>query len=505
MIDGTHILYMEDDPGLARLLQKRLRRAGYEVDVAPDGEQGLAQYRANHYDVIIIDQRMPGQEGIEVIRTLATEAHSPPMIMVTGTGNEPIAVEAIKLGAADYIVKDPDGGYLELLPSVIEQALYRRKLVRQRRTAEAALRASEARYRLLAENSFDLIGLLDLEGNILYASPSHFRVLGFRPEELQHQNIFQILHADDKATVLDAVTTLLDSQEAVKLEVRLPNKQQEWILVEAILSIVAAPNNNDDDAPHILFSARDITQRKQAEEALNQYAADLQAHNEELDAFSHTVAHDLKTPLSHIVGLSSFMVNVHREMEPDELNENLNSILESGQQMSNIINELLLLASVRKQMVKTRPLQMEQIIEGALRRLAYVIDQSQARIGMSEIPEPWPEALGYGPWVEEVWINYISNGLKYGGHPPCLELGATPQADGTVRFWVRDDGPGLTSEQQKRLFIPFNRLSQVRAEGHGLGLSIVRRIVEKLGGQVGVDSTPGQGSVFLFTLPGVAE
>jgi signal transduction histidine kinase len=102
-----------------------------------------------------------------------------------------------------------------------------------------------------------------------------------------------------------------------------------------------------------------------------------------------------------------------------------------------------------------------------------------------------------------VWANYISNALKYGGRPPRLELGATDGADGTVRFWVRDNGYGLTTEEQARLFTPFTRLSKVSAQGHGLGLSIVRRIMERMGGKAGVESQQGLGSLFTFTLPGI--
>jgi signal transduction histidine kinase len=137
-----------------------------------------------------------------------------------------------------------------------------------------------------------------------------------------------------------------------------------------------------------------------------------------------------------------------------------------------------------------------------MQRLAYMIDECSAEI---TLPDSWPIALGYGPWVEEVWVNYLSNALKYGGQPPRIEVGATVQADGTVRFWVCDNGPGLASEEQARLFTPSTRFDQVRAKGHGLGLSIVRRIVRKLGGQVGVESEIGQGSIFSFTLPGVAS
>jgi signal transduction histidine kinase len=122
------------------------------------------------------------------------------------------------------------------------------------------------------------------------------------------------------------------------------------------------------------------------------------------------------------------------------------------------------------------------------------------------LPDNWPVALGYGPWIEQVWVNYLSNAIKYGGEPPRVELGADASGDaglsqGRVRFWVRDNGPGLGEEEIGRLFVPFTRLDQARAQGHGLGLSIVRRIVEKLGGGVGVESEPGEGSLFYFALP----
>ena len=110
--------------------------------------------------------------------------------------------------------------------------------------------------------------------------------------------------------------------------------------------------------------------------------------------------------------------------------------------------------------------------------------------------------MGHAPWVEEVWVNYISNAIKYGGQPPRVELGADVLADGAVRLWVADNGAGLPPDVHARLFTPFSRLDQIRARGHGLGLSIVRRIVEKMGGQVGVQSGAAGtiGCRFYFTL-----
>jgi signal transduction histidine kinase len=144
---------------------------------------------------------------------------------------------------------------------------------------------------------------------------------------------------------------------------------------------------------------------------------------------------------------------------------------------------------------------MAGVVSGALQRLSYMTTECRPELVM---PERWPVALGYGPWLEEVWANYLSNAMKYGGKPPRLELGADMACD-KVRFWVRDNGPGLTPEQQARLFTPFTRLHQVRATGQGLGLSIVRRIMEKLGGEAWVESEPDKGSRFGFTLPRAAR
>src|SRR5215216_5427640 len=120
----TRVLYMEDDEGLAQLLKKRLERQGFSVDLAANGEEGLRMFDPDDHQIIAIDQNMPVLDGLEVIKILARYAAIPPIVMVTGTGDERVAVEAMKLGARDYIVKDVDGGYLELLPSVIRQVLY---------------------------------------------------------------------------------------------------------------------------------------------------------------------------------------------------------------------------------------------------------------------------------------------------------------------------------------------------------------------------------------------
>lgn len=231
------------------------------------------------------------------------------------------------------------------------------------------------------------------------------------------------------------------------------------------------------------------------------YSVKLEKRNMELNAFARTVAHDLKNPLTGIIGLNERLKEMcsgdtrHKE----SLITYLQLIGESGQKMLDIINALLLLARTSEQdEVKKQPLPMSHIVSQVIeKRLVYMIRDFQGQI---RLPETWPTALGYAPWIEEVWANYLSNALKYGGRPPYLELGADTPDDGRIRFWVRDNGPGLSDEAQSKLFTPFMRLHQNCADGHGLGLSIVRQVIEKLGGEVGVESTEGEGSVFYFTL-----
>jgi PAS domain S-box-containing protein len=244
----------------------------------------------------------------------------------------------------------------------------------------------------------------------------------------------------------------------------------------------------------------DITERKQADEALRAQNEQLQARNQELDAFARTVAHDLRNPLGSLTGIAEVLHEDYTRIPSEKLREYLESIARSGRRASRIVEALLLLAGVRQQTINLQPLDMSSIVDEALQRLASMVADYQAKI---ITPTVWPAAIGFAPWIEEVWVNYLSNGLKYGGQPPHLELGATRQEDGMIRFWVKDNGPGLIPESQAKLFTEFTQLEPDRVDGYGLGLSIVRRIVEKLGGQVGVESdgVPGRGSIFSFTLP----
>jgi PAS domain S-box-containing protein len=267
-----------------------------------------------------------------------------------------------------------------------------------------------------------------------------------------------------------------------------------------VTGIVSAKIITLQGQPHIISVTRDITARKQAEAELHRANLELTARNEELDAFTHTVAHDIKNPVGLTVNYADLLLHDYRALSDQERERFLRTIARNGHKISSILEELLLLAQVRQVDVPSTPLDMASVVAEAQQRLADMFDQSQATL---LAPSTWPVALGYAAWVEEIWVNYLSNAIKYGGQPPRIELGAQILPDHMLRFWIRDNGDGIAPEEQAQLFKPFTRLDQVRAKGHGLGLSIVHRIADKLGGQAGVESAgqPGSGSTFYFTLP----
>lgn len=198
------ILYMEDDKGLARLLQRKMRRQGYKVDTAQDGKTGMATLEKQTYDAMLVDYKMPGLNGLDVIRKLAADGKLPPTVMVTGAGDEITAVEAMKLGAGDYVVKDTAGGYLELLPLVVEKLLNSRRLVDAKEKAEHELQQAYGKLeKLVYERTEELLKA----NNALELEVGERR----RTEELlreAHDNLERIV--EERTVQLEAKTTNLE-------------------------------------------------------------------------------------------------------------------------------------------------------------------------------------------------------------------------------------------------------------------------------------------------------
>ena len=382
----------------------------------------------------------------------------------------------------------------------------------ERKQAEAALHESEERYRTTFETIVQGIVYQDTEGCIVSANPAAQEILGLSLDQMLGRTSldprWKAIHEDgsdfsgEAHPSMVALRTGLQVRDGVMGVFNPRRNAYTWIAINAVPQFKAGA-----DTPWQVYTTfEDITARKQAEEALRRNAELLAVQNAELDAFAHTVAHDLKNPLATIIGFAEVLAEDLATLPQQDVSKAVANILRIGQKLDRSIDELMLLAGIRRQEVTPGLLDMGAVLQEALDGLQMLIRERHAQVEVLD-GAAWPVTLGYAPWIVQVWDNYISNAIKYGGRPPVVRIGADragsagPSGVAMARFWVQDNGPGLSAEAQAALFAPFTRLDQVRGQGHGLGLSIVRRIVEKLGGQAGVESRPGQGSKFFFTLP----
>lgn len=276
-----------------------------------------------------------------------------------------------------------------------------------------------------------------------------------------------------------------------------------------------------DHGDRILLDIRDITERKRADEALRlaqaQLAgragqleqavaartAELMSSNKQLEAFVYTIAHDLRAPLRAMQGFSSILLEeAAAELSPTAL-DFANRINRSAQFMDSLLVDLLTFSRLGQQRLDLVSVHLEAVVNGVLARLEKEIQESKAKV---ETFPPWPAVLAHEPMLAQAVFNLMSNALKFArdGMPPHIRLLPEEQPE-CVRVWVEDNGIGIAPEHQEQVFRPFIRLNGESYGGTGIGLAIVQRVVERMGGRVGVESTPGQGSRFWLEFPKVSE
>jgi signal transduction histidine kinase len=226
--------------------------------------------------------------------------------------------------------------------------------------------------------------------------------------------------------------------------------------------------------------------------------SELQARNSDLDAFARAVAHDLKNPLTAVVGLADVLVSTADRGLDEETSDLLQLIAQSGDRAVEIIDGLLLLHGIQHDSQDLGTVDTDVVVAAALETLAGRIADTDAVVTQAGA---FPSVWGHGPWLLQVWANLIGNAIKYGGVPPAVDLSARAASDGMIRFEIQDNGDGIPADDKLRIFGEFQRGDRADVEGHGLGLAIVDRIVRRLGGERGVDVADNGGSVFWFTVP----
>jgi len=488
----SRVMIVTPDDSLRAYIAHIIEGEKHEVLHALDGQDALSQAVKDPPDLMLIHETLPDVDGYTVCEYLQRLTHHQrvPAVMITNDDRDETIVRAYESGAADVIP-------LPFRPVVLA---HRVRALLKMREMRVILSDREERYRMISSMISDYAyaygvtpdGQLVKEWNTM----AFETITGYEPQELDGDGWSSLIYPDDMPLAIERMQKLMRGEKDVT-EFRIITKTGEirWLLDHGL----PVWDENEGRVIRIYGAAQDITARKTAEEMMRHHTDELRARNEELDAFAHTVAHDLKNPIASMMGFASLVLNYYDRMDAERIKEYLQLIVDSGYKIKQIINSILLLAGVtRQEQIQLAPLDMGDVIYSAQSRMLPLIEETQAQIIM---PQRFPIAMGYAPWVEEVWANYLSNALKYGGTPPRIEFGATPLKNGQIRFWISDNGMGIDVDAQEKIFLPFTRMSQAKIEGHGLGLSVVQRIVERLGGQVGVESEIGKGSRFYFTLP----
>jgi PAS domain S-box-containing protein len=271
MDDSIHILLIEDDPAHAELIHRAFedRGNGARLTVAQTLSEARAHLRVFEPMLIIADWRLPDGDSNELL-TEENRTPAPPIIIMTSYGSERNAVEAIKSGALDYIVKSSES--MTDMPHIAERAIQQWKILREQERIQKALAEREAQFRLLAENSSDMISRHDMHGNFLYVSPASRTLLGYEPAELIGQPVIPFVHPEDAKSILELLSSPMWKDPTAAVPYRARHKNGEYIWLETTAKVIYDYENN---AVEVQASSRDITERKQAQVALQRANEDL--------------------------------------------------------------------------------------------------------------------------------------------------------------------------------------------------------------------------------------
>lgn len=482
------VLLVEDDEEDFVLARELLGETGGTIDLewAPSYEAGIQAILRGHHDVCLVDYRLGGRTGLELLRETAGSGFKTPMILLTGQGDHEIDVEAMRAGAADYLVKG------QMTAALLERTI--RYAVDRARTLQA-LRRSEERFRFLIEKAHDIITILDTDGLMLYVSPSVERILGYQQAELVGKNIVYFVHADDISRVVEAFTRMGEATgSGAPVEYRFMHKDGSWRFLESVANNLL----QDPVVAGVVVNSRDVTGRKQLQEQLIQ--------SEKMAALGQLVAgvaHELNNPLTSVIGYAQLLLS-DPHIRPEQ-KERLDLIYQEAERTRRIVNNLLSFARQRKP--SRTAADLNDLIGRTLELRAY--DMRVNNITVRQNLRDIPRVLADEHQIQQVLLNIIMNAeqaIRSSKKSGCLTVETdSANKDGKEEVTVRiaDDGPGIRPDHLTRIFDPFFTTKPV-GQGTGLGLSISYGIVQEHTGRIWAESALGDGTSFFIQLPAYA-
>lgn len=530
----VNILLVDDRNDKLLALSAILAPLGQNLVEARSGKEALRLLLKDEFAVILMDVSMPTMDGFEtaaLIRKRPASEHTP-IIFVTSIGNSPSQMyQGYSLGAVDYILTPivPEvlrakvGVFVELWRKT-EHIKQQGERLRQIEEAEHRHRLAEAEDRLEAETkrnrfftlALDMLGIGDFDGHLLQVNPAWEKVLGHSEEELKGVRPDQLVHPEDSPMLLERVKLLKAGIPVEYFEIRCRHKDgsYRWI------GWTAAPFPAEK---LIYIFGRNVSARREAEEKVHQLNAELEKRvdaltevNRELETFNYSISHDLRAPLRSMSGFAQALMDGEAHKLGPQGADYVRRIANSARRMDTLLQDLLEYSRVARVSMSPGTVDLDSVVAEIITLREREIQEKQAQI---EVKSPLGNVRAHLPTVQQILANLVDNGMKFvaPGKLPHLriwteELADTdlfrkPASNGitnstALRIWIEDNGIGIEKEFHEKIFGLFERLHPSHSfPGTGLGLAIVRKGVERMGGRVGLESQPEQGSRFWVDLP----
>jgi signal transduction histidine kinase len=486
------ILLVDENPTDRLLVIRDLEREFPDLQVLEitDYQTLERAIASGGFELVITDYRLNWGNGLDVLRMSKAQYPQCPVIMFTGSGNEEVAVEAMKAGLDDYIIKSPRH-YFRLAVAV--------RGILERYTAQRQLTHLENRLQSLLNRLNVGVFRVTPNGLLLESNQAFLQLIGCASlADAQRLNLRHLFWE-----TFDPVAHQIQPQE---IQVPQANGQpNRWVLLTQYL-------NTEDSETVIDGIVEDITELKQAELALRQLNETLEARvaertaqieevNEQLEGFAYSVSHDLRAPLRAIESFAQILKTDYVAHLDATGQDYLNRIETSAEFMNHLIDSLLEYSRINLSALQLEPLDLNRVVTQALAQLELEIREKQADITVSP---SLPMVYGHFTNLVRAVLNVISNAIKFVSPEtrPRVTIWAEEINDHKwVRLWVEDNGIGIDEEYHQRIFSVFERLHGIEVyPGIGIGLAIARRSVERMDGQIGVESVVGQGSRFWICL-----
>lgn len=453
-------------------------------------------------NVILSDHGLPTFDGFSALALAASKAPQVPFIFVTGSLGEEMAIQALKSGATDFVLKHR----LAMLAPAVHRALKQTEFRVQRKRAEEALHSSEERYRSLVELSPDAL-CVEHDRKIVFINSAGLKLFGAsRPQQLIGRQCADFIDPRFQEETLKRINNLQTEQRPIPFSrsavVRLDGSIVDVELAGAPLTFEGKP------AAQVII--HDITERQRAEEEIRRLnvelehrvqmrTAELETANKELEAFSYSVSHDLRAPLRHIEGFVEILRTTRSEALDDEAKGFLRTIGEATKQMGQLIDALLTFSrTARAELHKSR-LDLNQVVQTVLQE----VKRDASDRDVEWIVGRLPVVEGDPTLLFQVFFNLVSNALKYtrSRKQSRIEIRAKDSRREIVVL-VKDNGVGFDMRYAHKLFGVFQRLHRATEfEGTGIGLANVRRIIQRHGGRTWAEGELDRGATFYFSLP----